>query len=177
MEVRFSEAPRPIRLIEAVRRYRDASGVSNAYSWYRQRALSSRAVSFGREQVAAFKVGSEWFVEPGDFERALSVLRQEQRAIERATKAYEEGVLDPAPAGVRTTWGSYAVRDEFHLVTRQQSKPYRDGPTWRCNACMQPAATEHGRPECHRCSDWDGCGADCTLSVVRCDGCGTRMGA
>jgi len=44
--------------------------------------------------------------------------------------------------------------------------------TWYCSTCNIPAETEHKKEECHLCSDWNGCGRDCTLSRVYCNKCG-----
>lgn len=57
--------------------------------------------------------------------------------------------------------------DEYELMRKKS-----DG-TWYCNPCNQPAETEHNKEECHLCSDWNGCGKDCTLSRIFCKKCGT----
>ncbi|MGD0862064.1 MAG: hypothetical protein ABSA21_04820 [Candidatus Limnocylindrales bacterium] len=44
--------------------------------------------------------------------------------------------------------------------------------SWICAVCNVEAITEHDRAECHRCSDWGGCGRDCTLSRIVCPKCG-----
>jgi hypothetical protein len=44
--------------------------------------------------------------------------------------------------------------------------------TWYCKNCDIPGETEHNKEECHLCSDWNGCGKDCTLSKVYCKKCG-----
>lgn len=59
------------------------------------------------------------------------------------------------------------------------SDPYQSGRMksdgdWLCNKCNTIAKTEHKKPECHLCSDWNGCGTDCTLSKVYCDNCKTE---
>lgn len=43
----------------------------------------------------------------------------------------------------------------------------------KCTRCGGVAEEEHFSDECHRCSDWGGCGRNCTLSGVRCTKCGT----
>lgn len=58
-----------------------------------------------------------------------------------------------------------------------EASPYerarkRSEGAWYCNGCRKPADTEHKKEECHRCSDWNGCGHDCTLSNVICKACG-----
>ena len=42
---------------------------------------------------------------------------------------------------------------------------------WVCRTCEKPADTEHGKKECRRCRDWNGCGKDCTLSKLICKNC------
>lgn len=62
-----------------------------------------------------------------------------------------------------------------------RSDPYRalrgksDGE-WYCLNCTREARTEHNKPECHTCADWNGCGTDCRLSRVFCDYCNISMG-
>ena len=34
----------------------------------------------------------------------------------------------------------------------------------------------HNKPECHLCSDWNGCGSDCTYSGAECLICGNKEG-
>lgn len=40
--------------------------------------------------------------------------------------------------------------------------------------CDAVAAEVNDKPECHSCSDWSGCGGDCTLSELICPTCGER---
>ena len=51
----------------------------------------------------------------------------------------------------------------------------RSNGSWYCSGCDAPAVTEHNKPECHTCSDWNGCGQDCTLSKLSCRACGTEQ--
>jgi len=44
--------------------------------------------------------------------------------------------------------------------------------SWFCSKCESTCKELHEKPECHRCSDWNGCGGDCTLSRVVCLKCG-----
>lgn len=46
---------------------------------------------------------------------------------------------------------------------------------WYCLNCKIEAITEHNKQECHLCADWNGCGADCTLSKVLCNKCENSM--
>jgi hypothetical protein len=48
--------------------------------------------------------------------------------------------------------------------------------TATCEQCGGAAAALHNKPECHTCSDWNGCGRDCTWSGWRCDHCGITEG-
>jgi rubrerythrin len=62
---------------------------------------------------------------------------------------------------------------DFRLVSDPVERyRHRSDGTWFCKTCGTPAETEHEKPECHRCSDWSGCGRDCTLSRVYCSKCG-----
>lgn len=63
---------------------------------------------------------------------------------------------------------SFVEASDYERV-RKKSDGY-----WRCNGCKKPAGTEHKGEECHRCSDWGGCGGGCTLSRLFCEKCGTE---
>jgi hypothetical protein len=45
-----------------------------------------------------------------------------------------------------------------------------------CRKCGQKAIALHNKPECHVCSDWNGCGGDCTWSGWRCEKCDITEG-
>ena len=68
------------------------------------------------------------------------------------------------------------IKENFSFVeaSAYEIARKRDHGYWRCNGCGKPAETEHNAEECHRCSDWNGCGHDCTLSRVYCEQCGTE---
>jgi len=59
------------------------------------------------------------------------------------------------------TVGNFKLVGDEYLRLRGKS----DGK-WYCIKCNIPAETEHEKEECHRCSDWNGCGTDCTLSKI-----------
>ena len=40
-----------------------------------------------------------------------------------------------------------------------------------CKKCEKSATTKHEKPQCHMCSDWNGCNSDCTLSHLVCENC------
>jgi transposase-like protein len=63
--------------------------------------------------------------------------------------------------------GNFRKEVDTYSLARRDS----DG-TWYCNTCNKVAETEHKNPLCHVCSDWNGCGKDCTLSKVYCSQCG-----
>ena len=43
-----------------------------------------------------------------------------------------------------------------------------------CNDCGATAWPLSHAPECHACSDWNGCGTDCTRSGWKCSKCSNR---
>jgi len=95
-------------------------------------------------------------------------------AVGQADADYDAHKLNPK--GARLSCGSYRVQGDFHFVSSDYERiRKRSDGGWICNACWKPASTENNRPECHTCSDWNGCGADCTLSRVFCSECGTSL--
>jgi len=95
-------------------------------------------------------------------------------AMAQADADYDAHKLNPK--GARLSWGSYRVHEHFHFVSSDYERiRKRSDGGWICNSCWKPASTENNRPECHTCSDWNGCGTDCTLSRVFCSECGTSL--
>lgn len=77
---------------------------------------------------------------------------------------------------IHTEFGGYKIYGEFRFVWDDVQRLRRkSNGTWYCNRCQAPAETEHNKQECHLCSDWNGCGEDCTLSKVYCLKCGTSL--
>ncbi len=167
-----------IRLSDAVDRYRrEEDAPANRYDWYRRAAQRSGSVSIDRVRIPASKVSGAWFVDDDDFERAIRAHRERIAERKAATIDYDNRVLrGDLGDWIDTDWGRYQVRDQFHLAWNRSALPWKStGGSWRCSSCWQPAETEHNGPECHRCSDWSGCGRDCTLSRVFCAKCGTTL--
>jgi hypothetical protein len=65
---------------------------------------------------------------------------------------------------------------EFKSDSYRAMRGKSDGE-WYCKKCKIEAETEHNKPECHTCADWNGCGTDCKLSRVFCKKCGASMEA
>jgi hypothetical protein len=98
----------------------------------------------------------------------------ERSIVAQADADYDAHKLNPN--GARLSWGSYSMRGGFHfLLSDYQHVRKRSDGGWLCNTCFEPAQMEHDKPECHRCSDWNGCGTDCTLSRIHCKDCGTSL--
>jgi hypothetical protein len=113
-------------------------------------------------------------VDAEDFVAALAAARAQRQALRQVDEYYKACSL--RPKGARTTWGGYRVRGPFHFVWSDEAHIRHDSDgTWVCNTCWKPAALAHDKPECHRCSDWNGCGTDCTLSGVSWGACGTSL--
>jgi len=166
-----------VRLSEAVERYRqEESAVSNSYDWYRRQAQRSGEVSIGGETIPARKQAGAWFVSEDDLARCLVTHRRRIAERKAATIDYGNHVLRGGRGvTVETDWGRYTVRGDFHEAIADYIHPLKGNTEWRCNRCWRPASTEHEREECHTCSDWGGCGRDCTLSRVFCADCGTSL--
>jgi hypothetical protein len=159
---------------------------SNSYDWYRQRAQRDGVVRFGSRRqlvrssesgVIVTKVKGQWMVNQEDLDAELAEHRAARGELEQITSDYRSRILHgKAGATLRTTFGSYTVYVGFHSIWRSDAKPWKEsGVYWFCSRCWQPATLAHDKPECHTCSDWGGCGRDCTLSEVSCETCGTAM--
>jgi hypothetical protein len=167
---------------------REPGSVSNSYDWYRKQAQKGGLVRFGnRRQFAesgqsgmpVTKVKGQWMVNQEDLDAELAEHRASRAELEQVTADYHNRILHGRPgSAVRTSFGNYTTYDGFHSIWRSDAKPWKETDGyWLCSRCWQPATLTHGRPQCHRCSDWNGCGRDCTLSKVTCRTCGTSMAA
>jgi hypothetical protein len=127
--------------------------------------------------VPTFKRGQHWHIRRSDVLAALERERLREEDLERVTRDYESGILYGSDGEtVETTWGGYRIAGGFHFVwSDYEVMRRRSNGSWWCNHCDAAAMTEHGRPECHVCSDWGSCGRDCTLSRIECRVCGRAM--
>jgi hypothetical protein len=158
----------------------------NAYDWYRRSAQSSGRVSFGSgrqllsgvsTELRVDKLGNRWMVKLDDLDAAMAEARAAHMELAMIDTEYEAHRLLVGPGkSVRTSWGGYSVAEHFHFSwNSMQIYQHGSAGQWICSACWKVAHMEHGKPECHACSDWGGCGRDCTLSAVTCIDCGTSM--
>jgi hypothetical protein len=165
-----------LSLREAVDRWKRESGSSNAYDWYRKQAHRDGRVWFGGPHLDAWKVGNQWVVGTRDLEAAITARREERARIAGVTADYERRVLHDGGGTQLLNWGGYRISGSFHLVWNDQAVARRDSDgSWYCNTCWKSASLEYNGQECHTCSDWGGCGGDCTLSAVCCLTCGTSL--
>jgi hypothetical protein len=167
-----------ITLKDAVSLYSQEKGApSNSYDWYRRSAQRHGTVHVGDVKIQVHKEGGIWYIDNTMLARAIKNHREKIRHIEQTTRDYEKGIIHGKNGEtIRTTWGGYEIRDKFRVVwsdiARSRQRSYG---TWYCNSCDTAAGTKHEKPECHLCSDWNGCGKDCTLSEVYCKKCGYRL--
>jgi len=173
--------PKIVSLAQAVERLHAQEGGASksTYARYRESAHAAGHLWVAGLKVPAMKVGNRWMVEAEALERAIEKgLRdrtEQERAVRQADDDYAARRLAPS-GSVQTSWGCYSVSGAFHFVwSDYQRERQKSEGGWRCNGCWSPAAAEHNAPECHRCSDWGSCGADCTLSRVFCASCGTSL--
>lgn len=167
-----------LRLSEAVARYRKEKGsASNAYDWFRQAAQSQGEIPIGPASVRAWKVKGVWHVDAEDFSRAISLHRVERRKMSQVSRDLDRGIVHGKHGDtVVTEDGGYEIHGNFRLVWSEAERSRKESlGEWFCNRCNVPAHTKHEKEECHRCSDWGGCGRDCTLSEMSCPKCRQRI--
>lgn len=170
----MKEKTKELELRDAVQLYRKEERVSlNSYEWYRKSAKQYGEVSIGVTNVPAYKHGGIWHVDGKKFAEAIKRHREVIKRLKQVTADYAKGIIHGKEGDVvYTEWGGYEIHEDFRFVWSDyelaRKKSYG---TWYCNKCNIPAKTEHNKEECHLCSDWNGCGRDCTLSKVYCQKC------
>lgn len=169
----------PIPLKEALTRYLPPSE-ARRYEKYRTQAKTLGFVRVGQTRVPAEQIGGRWVVAAGAFSAAALAAAEAEQSLRReiAQTDLDYAAHKVRPGIVKTSWGgyNYTASDGFHFAwsTYEQARERSNG-AYVCNACWKPASTENEREECHRCSNWGPCGADCTLSRVFCGSCGESM--
>lgn len=167
-----------ITLAEAIETYKkEEHAPVNSYHWYRRSARSSGKVHIGNTDIPSFKKGKCWYVEIRAFQEAIKKHGEENAYRKQVTEDLAKGIIHGKPGEViRTEWGGYAHHGQFRFVwSDYEGYRGKSNGTWYCNVCNQPAKTEYHKQECHRCSDWNGCGKDCTLSAVNCLKCDSKL--
>jgi hypothetical protein len=170
--------PEEMSLADAVAQYRAIMPGASAYETYRSHASRSGSVYLGAWVPTRKDGRGRWVVSVLDLDRGLAAEREYLAQKARNTSDYENHVLhgeDEEP--METDWGHYFHRGPFHFVfDRYQACSRVSDGWWVCSNCWTPTTNEHNHEQCHTCSDWGDCRRDCTLSAVRCDKCGTRLG-
>lgn len=167
-----------LTLKEAVERYRqEERAVSNSYNWYRKQAQESGETWIGGIHIPALKQNGIWHVYKADLSKAINNHRESIKHLKEVTEDYRKGIIHGTNGDtIHTEFGGYEIRGDFYFVwddaQRFREKSYG---TWYCKKCQAPAETKHNKEECHLCSDWNGCGEDCTLSRVYCKSCGASL--
>jgi hypothetical protein len=150
---------------------------SNSYEWYRKDAKKRKRVMLGDVDAPVFLDRGTWCIEDGVFSMAIKKHREHLGLIEKNTKDLARRIIHGKDGDtVETEMGGYAIHGKFRFVWNDyEVARHKSEGTWFCNKCNIPAEEEHNNPECHLCSDWNGCGKDCTLSKVLCRKCGATL--
>ena len=148
----------------------------NSYQWYRQDAKRCGNIHFGDMKIIVTKLNGKWFVDSADVKKAIGAHRNRNKKISETTKDLYKGIIRGKDGdSVLIEGGHYDIHGSFRLVVSdiERARHKSDG-SWYCNKCNRPAITKHEKEECHLCSDWNGCGRDCTLSEIICENCGNN---
>lgn len=151
-----------------------------SYSTYRKWANEEGYISIETVKVPTIKEKGTWYVNRVDFERALTLYKNKhssefQKKAQLMMEDHQKGIFHPGKIWITDT-KYYVNKGDFRLDIDAYAQARKEShETWFCNTCNKPAKTEHNNPKCQWCSDWDGCGTDCTLSKVYCAKCGKSM--
>lgn len=154
-----------IKLKAAVGTPDHENGIFNDYKWYLWNARSFGKIRIGRVDIPTRKEKGHWVLDNSDLIRAIESFKKEKTESEKSSNIFEEKQPSIDSGGYLNNSNFRLVRNAYDLARKRS-----DG-TWYCNTCYLPAETEHNNTECHTCSDWNGCGNDCTLSRVYCRHC------
>lgn len=119
------------------------------------------------------KVNGRWMAEDADVDAQVAAYIRQQGQVRQDTADLKNNIVHDGRHAI--AGGFYTAGASFYTVTNDMDAYlHRSDGVMYCRSCHGPAVLEHNKPECHTCSDWGGCGRDCTLSAVSCPACGTR---
>jgi hypothetical protein len=144
---------------------------------YMPKNLASRVRGHGfyclGVSVPVTKAGGRWVAAEADVTAAVQQYADGQAELRRVTDDFRRNIVYEGHH--RIVGGSYnAGEDFYHVFNDLAAYRHQSYGANFCRRCHEPAKTEHNKPECHTCSDWGGCGGDCTLSAIYCARCETR---
>jgi hypothetical protein len=158
-----------IKLKDAVGTPNQENGIFNDYKWFLWFARLLGKIRIGQVDIPTHKEKGKWVVDESDVIRAIESFKEENMKNEKNSKEIENAPMPPSFSGYLNN-SNFRLESKSYEIARKRSFG-----TWFCNNCNIPAKEEHNNPECHVCSDWNGCGKDCTLSRVYCSNCGKSM--
>lgn len=171
-----------ISLREAIALYqKEDYSSSNSYNWWREIAKRDGEITIENIKFKVFKYKNTWSLDKTSFLLGLNQIRENH--LENMTKRklmtsdYENGIIHGMEGeSISTDWGGYRISGNFHFYwnTNHIMRSKSNG-SWKCNKCMKVAEIENNKPECHLCSDWNGCKSNCTLSKILCRSCNLMM--
>lgn len=166
-----------LRLKDAIELYKKEKGaISNSYDWYRKCAALKGHIYIGELSVRAFKQKGIWYIDEIDFDKSIKLHRLSEQKIKQNTIDYNNNNIHGRMDRIQTDWGYYINHGDFHLAIKfVEVERFKNYGVWICNNCNTVAQLEHKNDQCHLCSDWNGCGRDCTLSLVYCNKCKTKL--
>jgi hypothetical protein len=128
-------------------------GIGNSWRyWLRKRNKIKKLIDICGIEISFHKVGRKICVDKQDFLKKVQERIKEK--IER-----ENGPIE----------GKGIVHGNFVELDRVDSGMIES--YYVCRKCENTATTRNEKPECHTCSDWNGCGRNCTLSHLVCKKC------
>ncbi|MDP3395669.1 MAG: hypothetical protein Q8S57_03225 [Methanoregula sp.] len=169
-----------IRLKTAIESQIQVDRCFGSYETYRKWANEEGYILIENVKIPTIKEKGIWYINRVDFDRALTLYKNKyssefQKMAKLMMEDYQNGIFHSGKIWI-TDSKYYVNKGDFRLDVDAYAQACKaSDETWFCNICNIPAKTEHNNPECHRCSDWDGCGTDCTLSKVYCTKCGKSM--
>jgi len=167
-----------LKLKDAVQLYHnEIKTPSNSYEWYRKSAQRNGCVPIHNTDVPAFKQDGIWCVNDKKFAEAIKQHHKAIKNLKQVTADYDKGIIHGKNGDIiHTEWGGYEIHGGFRFEWSDYKRDrMKSNGTWYHNRCNTPAETEHKKEECHLCSDWNGCGRDCTLSKIYCSKCGESL--
>ena len=166
-----------MKLKTAIELYKEEIGsISNSYDWYRKCAVRTGFITIGEFNIETIKVKGIWYIDEIDFEESIKSHRLIQQKIKQNTVDYNNNIIHSINDKIQTDFGHYINFGDFRLVVSLSDiYKYKNNGVWFCNTCNKVAQMEYEKEECHLCSDWTGCGEDCTLSLIFCNKCKTEL--
>ena len=136
----------------------DLCPISNSFRWF-LKYRKEKTITIQDVTLEWKTIGRKICVEENELQQKID---KTIKKLQKAKLLKENGTLEQRADKI---CGQFVA---FYQIEH----PGDEWTDYICRKCEKQAKTKNEKEECYRCSDWNSCGKDCTLSHLICESCG-----